>query len=119
MEKILNQTYRKPELPASFGGINALQRVLKGRVKGKDIKKWLQSKDSYTLHKPVRHKFPRNRVIVGGIDEQFQADLADMQSLAKFNDNYEYLLTYIDILSKYAWAIPLKDKKIYNCYNCF
>lgn len=111
MEAVLNQTYRDPQHPASFGGVSALQHVLKGRVKVKDIKKWLQTKDSYTLHKPLRHKFPRNRVIVGGLNEQFQSDLVDMQSLADFNDGYKYLLTCIDILSKYAWALPLKDKK--------
>jgi hypothetical protein len=119
MEAVLTQTYQNPEHPASYGGINALQRVLKGRVKGKDIKKWLQTKDSYTLHKPLRHKFPRNRVIVGGLDEQFQSDLVDMQSLARYNDDYKYLLTCIDILSKYAWVIPLKDKKSTTVLTAF
>ncbi|GFW04784.1 chromo domain-containing protein [Trichonephila clavipes] len=46
---------------------------------------WLSQKDAYTLHKPVRHKFQRNRVFVSDIDRQFQADLVDMQSLAEFN----------------------------------
>ncbi|GFX59567.1 chromo domain-containing protein [Trichonephila clavipes] len=45
----------------------------------------LREKDAYTLHKPVRHKFQRNRVFVSDIDRQFQADLVDMQSLAEFN----------------------------------
>ncbi|GFY35760.1 uncharacterized transposon-derived protein F54H12.3 [Trichonephila clavipes] len=67
-------------------------------------------KDSYTLHKPVRHKFQRNRVFVSDIDRQFQADLVDMQSLAEFNKGYKYLLTCIDLFSKFAWAVPLKDK---------
>jgi len=93
MEETLIPTYKNPEHPASFGGINALHRALKGRVKTKDIKKWLQTKISYTLHKPLRHKFRRNRVIVGGINEQFQADLVDMQSLATHNDGFKYLLT--------------------------
>ncbi|KMQ82906.1 lrr and pyd domains-containing protein 3-like protein [Lasius niger] len=48
--------------------------------------------------------------MVGGLNEQFQTDLVDMQSLAKLNDGYKYILTCIDILSKYAWAIPLKKK---------
>lgn len=110
MNSVLSDVYSNPSHPASFGGINSLNRVLKGKVKTKDIKSWLQTKDSYTLHKGLRHKFSRNRVIVGGLNEQFQADLVDMQSLAKFNDNFKYILTCIDILSKYAWAIPLKDK---------
>ena len=119
MAEVLAPMYRDPQVPGSFGGISALQRVLKGRVKTKDIKQWLQTKDSYTLHKPLKHKFPRNRVIVGGLNEQFQSDLVDMQSLATFNDHYKYLLTCIDILSKYAWAIPLKDKKSGTIVSAF
>ena len=66
--------------------------------------------DTYTLHKPIRHHFRRNRVIVGGIDHQWQMDLADMQSMQKFNDGYRYLLVCIDVFSKYAWVVPLKNK---------
>ena len=66
--------------------------------------------DTYTLHKPIQRNFKRNRVIVGGIDQQWQIDLADMQSLRKFNDGYRYLLVCIDVFSKYAWMIPLKNK---------
>ena len=43
--------------------------------------------DTYTLHSPARRNFKRNRVIGGGggIDEQLQIDLADMQSLKQYN----------------------------------
>ena len=119
MSKTLQQLYRDPALPGSFGGINTLQRVLKGKLKTKAIKNWLQKKDSYTLHKPLRHKFSRNRVIVGGLNEQFQADLVDMQSLAKFNDDFRYLLTCTDVLSKYSFVIPLKDKKSSTIVKAF
>jgi hypothetical protein len=66
--------------------------------------------DAYTLHKPMRRHFKRNRVIVGGIDQQWQMDLADMQSMQKFNDGYRYLLVCVDVFSKYAWLVPLKNK---------
>ncbi|XP_042900956.2 putative uncharacterized transposon-derived protein F54H12.3 isoform X1 [Parasteatoda tepidariorum] len=114
MDHLLSSVYTKPEHPGSFGGVNAIYNSVKGKVKKSDVKKWLETKDSYTLHKPVRHKFKRNRVIVGGIDEQFQIDLVDMQSLAKFNNGFKYLLTCIDCFSKYAWAIPIKDKSAKN-----
>ena len=38
-------------------------------------------------------------------------DLADMQSLSKYNKGNKYLLCAIDLFSKYAWVVPLKDKK--------
>ena len=44
-------------------------------------------------------------------DNIWGADLADMQLLSKFNKGYKFLLCVIDIYSKYAWVIPLKDKK--------
>ncbi|GBN27011.1 Putative uncharacterized transposon-derived protein F54H12.3 [Araneus ventricosus] len=109
-DKSLEKFYKNLEEPASFSGTNALGRAVGNKVKTKHIKKWLESKDSYTLHRSVRRNFKRNRVIVGGIDEQFQADLLDMQFASKFNNGYKHLLTCIDVFSKFAWAIHLKDK---------
>ena len=44
------------------------------------------------------------------LDEQWQGDLADLQSLSRWSRGYKYLLTYIDVSSKYAWVVPLKSK---------
>ena len=49
-------------------------------------------------------------MVVGGIDVQWQADLADVSWLASKNDGIKYLLTCIDIFSKYAWVEPLTTK---------
>ena len=76
----------------------------------KQILEWLMVQDAFTLHKPVRRNFKRNCVLVSGIDEQWQLDLADMQSLKEYNDGYRYLLVCIDVFSKYAWVLPLKTK---------
>ncbi len=48
--------------------------------------------------------------MVYGKDVQFQADLVDMSAHSKENDNIKFLLTCIDVFSKYAWARPLKNK---------
>ena len=66
---------------------------------------------SEELHKPKRKNYPRRNIIVNHIDEIFAADLVEMQKFAKLNKGYRYLLTCIDIFSKFAWVIPLKDKK--------
>ena len=66
---------------------------------------------SEELHKPKRKNYPRRKIIVNHIDEIFAADLVEMQKFAKLNRGYRYLLTCIDIFSKFAWVIPLKDKK--------
>ena len=66
---------------------------------------------SEELHKSKRKNYPRRRIIVNHIDEIFAADLVEMQKFAKLNKGYRYLLTCVDIFSKFAWVIPLKDKK--------
>ena len=55
-------------------------------------------------------KFRRERLIPLYIDETWTADLIDKSSLSKYNNNYKFILTVIDIFTKYAWAIPLKNK---------
>ena len=62
------------------------------------------------LHKPARRNFPRRKVDIRGLDETWQADLVDMQGYSRSNNGFKYLLTVIDIFSKYAWAVPLKSK---------
>lgn len=115
----MNETYQNPEVPGSFGGVDALYRASQGKVSKKQIRKWLEGVDAYTLHKPVRKKFLRNRVIVYAIDQQWQSDLVDMGSLSVHNDGYRYILTCIDVLSKYSFAIALKTKRGEDIVNAF
>lgn len=102
----LGLLYYTPREPSSFGGINALQR----HSHSKDFQKWLKRQDTYTLHKPARRNYTRNKTKVAGIDDQWQADLVDMKAYSKYNKKYNYILTVIDIFSKYAWAVKLKKK---------
>ena len=62
------------------------------------------------LHAPARRNFPRRRVIVRGYDDLWQADIVEMRPYSSFNRGHHYILTVIDVLSKYAWAVPLKSK---------
>ena len=52
-------------------------------------------------------------------DNIWGVDLADMQSLSKYNKGIKYLLCAIDLFSKYAWVIPIKDKKGTSIVNAF
>ena len=71
------------------------------------------------LHKPIKRKFKTRKVIVNHIDEIWTADLVFMDKLSKWNKGFKYLLTVIDVFSKFAWAIPLKDKKGLSITNTF
>ncbi|XP_071581717.1 uncharacterized protein [Temnothorax nylanderi] len=62
------------------------------------------------LHAPARRNFSRRHVIVRGYDDLWQADIVEMCPYSRFNKGYYYILTVIDVLSKYAWAVPFKSK---------
>ena len=80
------------------------------KVKIQDVRDWLRKQQTYTLHKPIHNFFLRRKTVVAGIDTQWQADLADLSKLSKSNDKYRYLLCIIDVFSKCAWVVPIKDK---------
>ena len=63
------------------------------------------------LHKPIIRKFKKRKVYSYFRDNIWGVDLADMQSLSKYNKGIQYLLCAIDLFSKYAWVVPIKDKK--------
>ena len=114
MNEYLSSIYYDPKRSGGVGGVDRLYEDVKKegkfKVSRKQIKEWLMEQDAYTLHKPIQRHFRRNRILVGGIDELWQMDLADMQSMQKFNDGYRYLLVCIHVFSKYAWVVPLKNK---------
>ena len=92
-----NNYYNVAE-PGSYGGLDSLARRNRG-VKKKVIQKWLEGEDTYTMHKPIKRKFRRQKVIVGGINHQFQAGLIDLKNIKKWNKKINYLLTCIDMYS--------------------
>ena len=71
------------------------------------------------LHKPIIKKFKKRKVYSSFRGNIWGADLAYMQLLNKFNKGFRFLLCIIDIFSKYAQVIPLKDKKVISIVNGF
>ena len=63
------------------------------------------------LHKPIIKKFEKRKVYSAFKDNIWAADLVDMQLLSRYNKGIRFLLCVIDIFSKYAWVVPLKNKK--------
>ena len=71
------------------------------------------------LNKPIFRKFKKRKLYSSFRDNIWGVDLADMQLLSKFNKGFRFLLCVIDIFSKYALVIPLKDKKGISIVNAF
>ena len=104
----LGKVYYDSKHPAGFGSVARLVKASKYRKK--NVEEWLSIQNTYTLHSPVIKKFPRNPLTVTNIDDFWEMDLSDLRSLSKYNDKDKYLLIVIDIFSRYAWSVPLKDK---------
>ena len=104
----MEEVYFNPSASGSFSGVSNLRRYTGKNVQ--TVRQFLSRQDAYTLHKPIRHRFPRRRTFAKGINDLFQADLVDVSNISSHNDGYRYILTCIDVFSKRAWAIPLKTK---------
>lgn len=111
--EIFKSIYYNPSNPGSFGGQNKLlaeAKKIRSDIKRNDVRDWLSGELVYTLHKPVIRKFKRNPIISEQPKWNMQADLVDVTSLAKLNNNYKYILTCVDVFSKKAYAQAIKDK---------
>ena len=71
------------------------------------------------LNKPIIRKLIKRKVYSSFWDNTWGIDLADMQSLSKYNKGNKYLLCATDLFSKYTWVIPIKDKKGTSIVNPF
>ena len=71
------------------------------------------------LHKPIIRKLKKRKVYSSFRDNIWDVDLADTQSLSKYNKGNKYLLRAVDLFSKYTWVFPLKDKKRVSIVNTF
>ena len=122
-QDVLKKLYYDPEDPGSYGGVEKLLRA--GKKAGltnltrTNVSEFLRDQQAYSLHKPARKNFTRNPTYAKGIDQQWQADLADMQGLKRANNNIGYIMTVIDVFSKRAWAIPVKTKSSNDMLDAF
>ena len=98
---------------------SALARTGSGFKKLKNTTKPISSILADELHKPIIRKFKKRKVYSQFKDNIWGIDLADMQPLSRKNKSIKYLLCAIDLFSKYAFVIPLKDKKGISIVNAF
>ena len=115
--------YLDPAESGSYRGVEAFYRRLRELnipgVTRERVKQFLQSQNPYTLHRQAQRHFKRVRIYAHKVDQQWQADLAEMQDLADANDGVRYILTVVDTLSKFAFAEPVKGKFARNVRDAF
>ena len=102
------------------GLASMVYKFFDSKVSGSGAKLTLQNEQlAEELHKPIIRKFEKRKVYSTFKDNIWGVDLADMQLLSKYNKGIRFLLCVIDIFSKYAWVVPLKDKKGVNIVKAF
>ena len=91
------------------------------KTKGSGIKNEIKQNEQLAdeLHKPVIRKFKKRKAYSAFKNYSWAADLADMQLISKLSKGFRFLLCVIDIYSKYALVVPLKDKKRLSIANAF
>lgn len=113
MEEILKNIYYNVNHPACYSSAEKLLDAAKREdpsISSKFVEGWLKSQLTYTLHKQARKRFTRNPIKVSDIDEQWEADIVEMQEFQSQNDGVRYILNMIDTFSKFAFSQPLKNK---------
>ena len=80
---------------------------------------FLNSELANELHKSIIRKFKKTKVYSSFKDNIWGVDLADMQLISKYIKGIRYILCAIDLFSKYAFIVPLKDKKEITITNAF
>ena len=98
---------------------SSLERTGGGFKKLKNTTKPSSSLLADELRKSIIRKFNKRKVYSEFKDNIWGVDLADMQSVSRKNKGIKYLLCAIDLFSKYAFVIPLKDKKGISIVNIF
>ena len=100
--------------------VSMVYKVFEKRTAGSGIKSMLQNEElAEELHKRIIRKFRKIKIYSTFKDNIWGADLAYMQLICKFNKGFRFLLCVIDIFSKYATVVLLKDKKGVSIVNAF
>lgn len=114
-QEYLEKIYYDPQHPGSFAGVDKLYRAVRKEGKyvlGKTkIRKWLETQETFGLHRQVNRKFPRRKVISPYIDYQWDVDTAVLKNYSKENDGYGFFVLAIDVFSRFVWTRPLKSTK--------
>lgn len=111
MEKIISLTYTNPLHHTAFGSLAGIAKYFKGYATNEEVRNALSKTPAYTRKKA--HKKTKNRVpiLVYFRRQLFQIDLIEVGYMSRQNSGYRYLLSIIDSASRFAWVIPLKNKK--------
>lgn len=107
-----SERYYNPKVVGSFSGATKFKLPKKSR---QGVQSYLTTQPTYTLHKPIRKRFTRRRVICWGPYTNLEADLVFMTQFARYNKGVKYLLVITCCFTKFAYIRFLKNKTSKAC----
>ena len=117
---ILLKLYYDTKLPKTYGSIQGLLQngqKLHLPITQNDIIILLKNQKAYTLHKITKKIFLCRKITASKPGVIASCGLADMLLLSRYNNGYKYTLVFIDVISRFAHAIPLKRKDANTVHN--
>ena len=117
IDEVLEEEYNKNDVIGK--GIKNFYKYIITKyinITRQDINDYLKSHNNYQLTRPINKRI--NKPIIAKYPNQiWSIDLLDLSSVAKSNYNYNYIMTIVDIFTRYVWLEKLKDKSAYNVAN--
>lgn len=114
----LKHNYKNPSSPVFSAGLTRLYDFYGGVLKLSDLRSFLGSVDSYTLHREYKN-LTRNPSYTHFRRYQFQVDLIDIQKLSQANDGKKFILAAIDTFSRKAWIKAVSSKSSKEVLSAF
>jgi len=107
----IKDKYLSTKTPVGFTSLSQfIENTDYGPKDKQKVKDTLSSLNTYSIHKPIRKKYQRTKVMVNFIDHTWALDLAVFESTKRSNSFYAYIMFVSDIFSRYTWSIPIKKK---------
>ncbi len=108
---------------STYRGPKALYKAVKGAgYKGISLqmcKNFLKSQETYTLYRPARKNYKRNKIIAQEVAELLQFDIMELTDYKAANKGFAYALIATDTFSKYTFVAPLLDKSADSVAKAF
>ena len=123
-DKVLRDKAFKIAVDPKFDGYqrglaSMVYKVFDKKISGGAIKAEPNDPLAIERRRQIIKKFKKRKVYSSFTDNIWDVDLADMQSLRRCNKGIRYLFCTIDLFSKYAWVVPLNNKKGITIVNAF
>lgn len=120
--EIIRRNYTSLKNGVGFGGLYSLfkeSRKQDKRITLNDVRNFLHSNSTYTLHYPIKQRVRTGKTRCSWIDSDHQADLCVLTDIARYNRGYGYILIVVDVLSRFIWCEPMMRKTGMQCANAY